>query len=225
MSITREQAVRKRRIQGGFARWAEDLKPSTPVIGAPQPTAVEKPTVLTPATEQRMPQRAAREETATRVQAPEGMPEIARPPEVADEEPPDEPSDVSPLAERDPRELAEELSEVVDEEDGVLRFFQKVTTLVESAGYDGTRIDGPLHVILSIIQARSGGDEERVHGDAVGIFGMTSDEKGSVEYELRKRGVIPTGETFTSDDFNEWRFNADNQLGYYVPQIIHWYRR
>ena len=225
MAIIREQAVRKKRIKSGFARWAEELKPRTPVAGGPRPIGIDKPSVVTPSIQEGRPARVRQEQVATQVQAAEGMPDIIRPPEVADEEPADAPSDAPRLDERDPRELAEDLSEVIDEEAGALKFFQEATALIESAGFKGTRIDGPLHVILAIIQARSGGDEERVHGDAVGIFSMTSAERRHVEYELRKRGAIEDSKTFGPDDFNEWRFNANNQLGYYVPLILHWYRR
>ena len=51
----REEALRKRRIQADFARWAKRLKPSIPVAGGPRPTGVVQRAVPTEVLEREAP--------------------------------------------------------------------------------------------------------------------------------------------------------------------------
>ena len=79
--------------------------------------------------------------------------------------------------------------------------------------------------MLAVIQARSGGDKERVHGDAVGLFGASQLVKPRIEAEMRKRGLLQDDDEMLFEDFEKWRLDPLAQMEYYGPLVVRYYQR
>ena len=220
-----EQALRKRRIQADFAEWAKRLKPHHPEIGLPQPPGVvQRVAAPTRTAEQVTPVTSERAPTKEVAQL---RPEISLPEPQLMEEGPEEPEDAPrgavPLSEVEPRQLAQDLAAVQEEPTkGALEYWAPVADLVTRERVAQEHMPAAIAVVLSIMQARSGGRPDHVLGDSVGLFGMSAREKQRVEYDLIRRKELDPDVGMSSEDFFEWRLDPKNQLAYYTPLIVHY---
>ena len=214
----REQAIRKKRIQADFAEWAERLKPTAPQVSlGTQPTEVRRgvPT--------RIAEGEAPEERDTAAEQAQALTEIIRAPAI--EEPELEVAEPAPVLEEvAPGELAQELGAVPEPPDrGGFDWYSHARAIVDGSGVENP--DAAIFVMLAVIQTRSGGNEKRVFGDSVGLFGASRFVKPRIEAELRKRGDLGADDLMLPEEFQEWRMDPLRQLDYYGPLVVRYYQR
>ena len=168
-------------------------------------------------------QEDAEVEATTQVATP--RPTEMLPPPVEEEPPPL--ADKS-LLDRPAAEIQQELSDVIEPSDtGGFKWYPEALALAEQKDLDLTKAPA---ILSSIIQARSGGDENYRYGDASGLFAMGYNEKKYVEQQLKQYGWLPEEITWSAEDYDAWRHDpeltaegitqgAENQLLFYSPII------
>lgn len=153
-----------------------------------------------------------RDSVVTKVTEPDLAP-IPRPPEIEEEPPPL--SDKS-LLDKTQEEIQEEMQTVEEPvDDGAFAWYPKIHASVDKGQADEI---SPA-VITAIVQARSGGNEEYIYGDAYGLFGMGASERAYVQQVLRETGELEPDEVMSAKEYNDWRAEPENQINFYVPMI------
>ena len=168
-------------------------------------------------------QEDAEVEATTQVTTP--APTEMLPPPVEEEPPPL--SDKS-LLDKPTEEVQQELTGVIEPpDDGGFKWYPEALALAEQKNLDLTKAPA---ILSSIIQARSGGDENYIYGDASGLFAMGYNEKKYVERQLKQYGWLPEEVVWSNEDYDAWRNDeeltgegitqgAENQLLFYAPII------